>query len=290
MHPVAARGRRIWGLTGVAVTAMLAIPGGWLITTAGVDGHWHGPQQTVTRVITVPEPVTTVHVQSDGAPVQVTAGPVQRVRVTEEITYDVKDQLPTVPQSLSGGVLTLDGACEVQLGRVTLASDCTVGFNVTVPPGVGVAADTQGGALNVSGAAAATLDSGGGPVRVTGISGHLIVTTQGGPLVINGLTGPLVADTGGGSLLAQGISAATATVITGGGEARIGFIAPPDGLFVSTDGGSAAVTVPGGPYALTVDTYGGPETVRIPTDHGVGRSITVTTGGGSLDIAPPGVP
>jgi hypothetical protein len=284
MRPVAASGRRFWGLAGLAVTAALAIPGGWLITTAGDSANWHGPQQTVTRVITVPEPVTAVNVDSNGEPVHITAGPVHQVQVTEQITHDLKDSLPPpVAPTVSGGILTLPGTCNEDSG-------CIVVFIVTVPPGVGVRADTEGGELTVSGVGAATLDSGSGPVRVTGISGHLIVTTHGGSLVINGLTGSLVADTGGAPLLAQRISATTATVITGGGEARIGFIASPDGLFVSTDGGPAALTVPGGPYALTADTYGGPEAVGVPTDPAVSRSITVITGGGSLRIAPASIP
>ncbi len=279
MQPVVTNGRRIWGLAGLAVAASLAIPGGWLITTAG-DNSGPPAFRTIARVVTVPQRVTTVNVETNGAPLQVTAGPVHRVRVrvTEAITYNPQDAAPpAVATSVSGGILTLDEP----------ACDCAVGFTVTIPPGVGVAADTQGGSLTVSGAGAANLDSSGGPVHATGISGRLIVATAGGSLVVNGLTGPLVADTGGGPLLAQGIGSATATVITGGGEARIAFTAPPDGLFVSTDGGPAALTVPGGPYALTASSYGGPEAVRIATDPAAGRSITVTTGGGSLNIEPP---
>jgi hypothetical protein len=277
MRPVAAGGRRIWGLAGLAVAASLAIPGGWLITSAGVDRD-PGPQRTVTRVVTVPQPVTTLDVQSYGAPVQVTAGPVHRVQVTEAITYDPEDgRPPAVPQSVSNGILTL----------IEPACVCSVGFSVTVPPGVGVAADTEGGPLTVSGAAAANLDSGGGPVRATGISGPLVVTTDGGALTLSGLAGPLQADTGGGPLLAQSLDSATATITTGGGGARIGFTKAPDGLFVGTDGGPAALTLPGGPYALTARSYGAPEAIGIATDPAAGRSITVTTGGGPLRIEPP---
>jgi hypothetical protein len=281
MRPVAAPGRRIWGLVGLAVALPLAAGGGWLITTAGISSR-SLPQRTMTRVITVTQPVTTLNVQSYGGPVQVTAGPVHRVQVTEAITYDPRQSGPTlVTQSVSGGILTLtESACAQE-------SDCSVGFMVTVPQGVGVAADTQGGSLVVSGTASASLDSGGGPVRVSGISGHLIVSTGGGSLVLSGLTGPLVADTGGGSVMASGVAAATATVITGGGQARIGFSAAPDGVFVSTDGGPAALTLPGGPYALTANTFGAPETVRIATDAAAGRSVTITTGGGPLQVEPP---
>jgi hypothetical protein len=276
MRPVAARGRRMWGLAGLAVAAAVAVPGGWLITSAGVD-RGPGPQYTATRVVTVSQPVTTVDVQSYGASVQVTAGPVHRVRVSEAITYDPRDsRLPAVPQSVSNGILTL----------IEPSCDCSVGFTVTVPAGVGVAADTEGGALIVSGVAAANLNSGGGLVSAAGISGPLVVTTDGGPLTLNGLTGPLQADTGGGPLLAQDMGSATATITTGGGAARIGFTEAPDGLFVSTDGGPAALTLPGGPYALTARSYGGPEAVRIATGPAAGRSITVTTGGGPLQIEP----
>jgi hypothetical protein len=276
MRPVAARGRRIWGLAGLAVAASLAVPGGWLITSAGVH-RGPGLQDTVTRVVTVSQPVTTLDVQSYGAPVQVTAGPVHRVQVTEAISYDPQDgPPPAVPQSVSNGILTL----------IEPDCDCTAGFSVIVPSGVGVAADTSGGPLTVSGVAAANLDSGSGPVRATGISGPLVVTTEGGALTLDGLTGPLQAGTGGGRLLADGIGSATATITTDGGAARIGFAEAPDGLFVSTGGGPAMLTLPAGPYALTARSYGGPEVIGIATDPAAGRSVTVTTGGGPLQIEP----
>jgi hypothetical protein len=277
VRPVAARGRRIWGLVGLATAASLAIPGGRLITSAGVTTQ-PASQDTVTRVITERQPVTTLKVQSNGAPVRVTAGPVNRVRVTETISYDPEiGGPPAVPQDVSDGILSLTGPqCE-----------CSVNFTMTVPPGLGVAADTEGGALTVSGAAGANLNSGGGPVLATGISGHLIVTADDGTVVINGLTGPLDADTGGGNLLASSVDTPAATVVTGGGEARIAFTAAPDAVFVSTGGGPAALTLPGGPYALTASSYGGSEAVGIATSPAAGRSITVTTGGGSLRIEPP---
>lgn len=312
MRAVAAPGRWIWGVSGLATIAALAIPGARLITSAGVPGGGPPPQDTVVRTVTVPQPVTRLDVQSYGAPVQVTAGPVSRVQVTETIWYDPQNGLPAVTRSVSGGLLTLaDPVCNV--------SDCSVGFTVTVPRGVAVAAATGGGPLAVSGAARANLDSGGGPMRVTGISGPLTaateggplvvsgaaganldsgggsisatridgpltVTTEGGPLGLNGVTGPLYADTGGGPVQGRGIAAATATVITGGGSAQIGFTAAPDTVVVSTDGGPAGLAVPGGPYALTADSDGGPELVGIATNPAAQPTITITTGGGPLQV------
>jgi hypothetical protein len=288
MRAVTGPGRWVWAVSGLVTAAVLAVPGTQLITGSGtgtlgfpMSGH-PVPSVTVTRTMTVPQPVTSLTVQSYGGQVLVAAGPVRRVQVTETITYDQQaGGPPAVTQSLSGGRLSLgDPVCE--------SSDCSVDFAVTVPPGLVVTVETGGGAVSVSGAAGADLDSSGGPVRATQISGPLTVTTGGGPLFVDGLTGPLRADTGGGDLVARGIAAATATVTTGGGMATIAFSAAPDTVSVSTDGGPATLAVPGGPYALTAESDGGPQWVGIATDPAARSSITVTSGGGPLQVGPPG--
>jgi hypothetical protein len=142
-------------------------------------------------------------------------------------------------------------------GRLTLAdpscavADCSVSYVVLVPPDVAVTAATGGGLL------------------------HLV-----------GLTGPVYADTGGGQLVTDDIAAPKATIITDGGSAQLGFAAPPDTVFVSTSGGLATLSVPGGPYALHADSDGGRMIVRIATNPAARRSITVTTGGGPLQMWP----
>ena len=281
MRAVASPGRWIWGLSGLVTGAALAISGTLLITSAGVSGDGQPPQDTVTRTVTVPQPVTSLAVQSYGASVRVTTGPVRRVQVTETLMYDNQaGGPPAVTESVSGGHLSLaDPGCAV--------ADCTVSFALTVPPGRTVTAVTGGGPQTVSGTAGANLDSGGGPVSATRIGGPLTVSTGGGPLLLDGLAGALFADTDGGSVVARGIAAATATVTTGGGPAWIAFSAAPDTVTVSTDGGSATVTVPGGPYALIADSEGGPESAGIATAPAARRSLTVSSGGGPLQIEPP---
>jgi hypothetical protein len=302
MRAVATPGRWVWGLSGLVTAAALVIPGTRLIASAGIPWHTQQPQDIVIRTVTVPQPVTSLTVQSYGAPVQVTAGPVSRVQVTETLMYtagasgpqsakprSAKPQSgpavvsqsgpPVVSQSVSDGHLSLaDPACTL--------SACAVGFALTVPAGVTVTAVSDGGPVAISGTAGAILDSGGGPVRATRIGGPLTVSTGGGPLLLNGLAGALRADSAGGSLFARHVTAATAMVTTGGGDAWIAFSAAPDAVTVRTDGGSATLTVPGGPYALAADSVGGPEVVRIATDPAARRSITVTSGGGPLLIEP----
>ena len=280
------RPRWLWPLLFLAVV-FLAVP---LLTgiqrhrlraTAGVLIPAQ-PQPTAIRTVTVPQPVTSLTVQTYGDPVQVTAGLVRGVQITETLTYDPQaGGPPAVAQPVSGGHLSLgDPACA--------NSDCDVSFTVTVPSGVTVTVSTEGGPVTVSGIAGANLDSGGGPVRATEIGGPLTVSTGGGPLTLDGLAGTLSADTGGGPLTARGVAAATATITTGGGDARLAFSAAPDTLTVGTDGGAAQLAVPGGPYALTADSGGGPQSAGIATDPAAGRSITVISGGGPLWIGPAG--
>ena len=278
MRAVASPGRWVWAVGGLVTILALAIPLTFLITHAGIPGAL--PQNTLTRTVTVPEPVTSLNVQSYGGLVHVTAGPTRRVEVTETMSYDPKEGPPAVTQSVSGGRLTLaDPACN--------GMDCGVGFTVIVPRNVAVTALSEGGPVVVSGTAGANLNSAGGFVRATAIDGPLTVTTGGGPLILDGLTGPLRADTAMGPVLAQGVNAATAMVITGGGDARIAFTTAPDTVLVSTDGGGAALTVPGGPYAVTADNgYGGPVAIGIAVDPAASRSITISSAGGPLMIEP----
>jgi len=283
MRAVAAPGRWVWVVSGLVTAAALAVPWTLLITTPGLPLSAHpAPPDMVTRTVTVPQPVTSLTVQSYGGAVRVAAGPVRRVRVTETITYDPQaGGAPAVAQSVWDGRLSLgDPACE--------NSGCNVDFAVTVPPGLTVTVQTEGGPLTVSGIAGADLDSGGGPVSATRIGGPLTVATGGGPLILDGLAGPLRADTAGGDLVARGVAATAATVTTGGGMATVVFSAAPESVSVSTDGGPATVIVPGGPYALTAESDGGRQALGIPTDPNARASISVTTGGAPLQVEPPG--
>ena len=313
MRAVGVPGRWVWGLSGLATAAVLVVPGVRLLTTA--DSSWHRQQapDTITRALTVDQTVTSLNVQSNGGSVQVRTGPVRHVRVTEALSYDSQDGGPPgVVQSVSAGRLTLaDPVCAT--------SNCTVSFAVIVPSGVAVTAATDGGRIGVDGAAGANVDSGGGPMSIahitgpltasteggslqldataganvdsgggpvaaTQIDGPLTVSTDGGSLQVNGLAGALRADTGGGPLFMQGVSAPTATASTGGGSARIGFSAAPETVTLSTDGGPAMLTVPSGRYAVIAESDGGPQSVGFATDSTARRSITVTSGGGSLQI------
>jgi hypothetical protein len=230
-------GRWVWGLSGLVTAAVLGVPLAHLITGVGdQQNEYARPQHVVTRTETVPQPVTSLVVDSYGGQVQVASGPVSRVQVTETIMYDSGNRPPAVMQSVSGGRLVLsDPACD--------DSGCTVDFSVTVPPGVTATVSTGGGPVTVSGTAGANLDSGGGSARATQIGGPLTggdatvvfsaapksvkLSTDGGSAVLALPGGPyaVTADSGGGPEL-LGIATDPAarpalTVSSGGGALRI---------------------------------------------------------------------
>jgi hypothetical protein len=306
-------GRWIWGVSGLVTLVALAVPGSRLILNAGMPTVQGNVSAIPTSTVTITQPVTSLNVQSYGAPIQITTGSGPNVTVAEAISFS-GDTSPAVTAQVTGGQLTLAAPSCVK-------SDCSVGFTVTLPTRIPVTAASSGGDIIISGAAGASLDSGGGAVRATGITGSLGVTSEGGPVLldgvaganvdsgggvvqaagiygqltvssegdpvtVNGLTGALHADTGGGNLIAEGVSASTAAVTTEGGDARLGFATAPDSVQVDTGGGAADLSVPGGPYALTADDGGGgPEMISIATNPAATRSINVSTNGGPLRIS-----
>ena len=313
-RPAAPRGRWVWRVSGIVTVAALTAAAAAIIAPKGGGNQYAEPMSIVTKSLTVPQPVTGVRVLTSGMPVQVTAGPGNRVQVTEAILYDPKAAgqsdpnapvqsgakapgqsdpqapgLPAVPVAVSGHLLTINGTnCDTDA--------CAAGFALTVPRGTSVSVSTAGGDVILSGTDDTTVDSGGGSVYAAGLRGPLSVTTGGGTLMVNGLAGSLYTDTSGGSVDGSGLATATATVITGGGDAWLGFESAPGTLVASTDGGGALLAVPPGPYALTADSNGSYQVadsngsyqvIAVATDPAARRSITVTTGGGPLLVEPP---
>jgi DUF4097 and DUF4098 domain-containing protein YvlB len=168
---------------------------------------------------------------------------------------------------------------------------------------------SENGTVAVSDVSAPTgtnLDSGGGPIQASHIDGPLTISSENGSVTVNGLTGNLDADTGGGPFSGDSLAAGHASVMTedgfagltfitapayvlvdtGGGPAQLTFEQAPTSVMVTTDDGSATLNVPGGPYSVTASSDGGSQSVGVPTAPTARRSLTVSTGGGPLEIVP----
>ena len=308
------RGRWVWTLTGLATVGLLAWPVVGLISRAGNggQGEFAIATPTMTRTVIVTRPVTSLRVESYGAPIRITAGPVHQVTVTEAISYAGPGQAPTVTAAVSDRRLTLEApACAT--------SGCSVGFTVTVPSGVAVTAESDDGGITVAGVAGANLDSAGGPVQASDIRGPLSISSDdggitvtdvsapsgvnldsgGGPIqvgrvvgpltlasedggvTVNGLTGDLSADTGGGQFSGDGVAAERVSVATEDGSAVVGFSTAPGYVLVDTGGGSAQLTFDQAPTTVLVNTENGPATLNVP---GGPYSVSATSDGGPLTV------
>jgi hypothetical protein len=282
----AKRGRWIWTLSGLATVGLLAWPVVVLISSAGNGGQGEFVTATPTmlRTVTVGQPVSSLSVESYGAPIQVTAGPVHQVTVREAISYPGPGQAPAVTAAVSDRTLTLAApACAT--------SGCSVGFTVIVPPAVAVTAESDNGGIAVSGVAGANLDSGGGPVQASHINGPLSVTSEdggitvsdvsapsgtsldsgGGPVQASHIHGPLTISSEDGGITVSDVTAPGVNLDSGGGPVQVGRVNGP--LTVTSEDGG--VTVNGLTGDLEADTGGGP----FAGDVSSGRASVLTEDG-----------
>jgi DUF4097 and DUF4098 domain-containing protein YvlB len=259
-------------------------------------------------------PAVTVSVSSDGGPVSVSGVAAADIDSSSgSVTASDVQGLLTVTSE--GGDITASGAGSASLdsGSGSVSANAipgtlnitSAGGNIyvygtgsaTLDSGSGavnasavlgtLAVTSAGGSINIAGARGVTLDSGSGDVVARSVDGPLSATTSGGSLQVDGLTGPFTADTGSGPLTASDITSATARVSTNGGSAWLSFTKAPQSVQVTTGSGDAVLVLPGGPYAVNAESFGGPELVSVPVSPSASSTISVSTGGGELQVKPP---
>ena len=270
-----ARGRWIWALSGLATVGLLAWPVLGVILRAGNGGQGEvvTAMPLVTRTVTVTQPISTLSVASYGAPIQITAGPVHQVTVTEAISYEGPGQAPTVTAAVFNRQLTLAAPACANMG-------CSVGFTLTVPSSVAVTAESDDGGISVTGVAGANLDSSGGPVQASHIDGPLSVSSENGGITVSDVSAPggTNLDSGGGPVQASHIDGPL-SVSSEDGDITVSDVTAP-GLSLDSGGGPIQVARVNGP--LTLASEDGNVTV-----NGLTGDLDADTGGGSLagDIA-----
>lgn len=276
------RGRWIWGASAVATAAaFIAFFAAGVTTSVHVrKGLVYGPGaqwlSTSVQTVTFRQPVNAIDVHDYGAPVEVSADRAAVAEVTETMRYN--GARPAVENSVANGRLTLaDPACAG--GR------CSIALQVTVPAGTTARLESDGGAIHVTGLSGpVAADSGGGPVTARGVSAGLNARTGGGALSVRDESGPLTADTSGGPADAAGLAATDVSIATGGGAATLAFTAVPQRVQADSGGGPVTVGVPGGRYAVRADSGGGPQQIGVATDPASPDTISVSSGGGALFI------
>jgi Putative adhesin len=287
--------RLLWSASGVVTAVMLAIPGTRLLTRAAVTESTPGISAAPTA--TLPAAPAGLTVYGCGANVRILAERVSQIQVAEQGQY-AKGQgiTPSVTWSLAGRqVMVGDQGCTSQFSPVGYTVAVPMGTPVTVNSGSGsvhivgtamATVDSEGGNVSVNGTPGANVDSGSGFVNATDIDGPLTVDSEGGNVSISELTGTLNTNTGSGELSARDLDATDANATTEGGNAAMMFADSPQAVNLITSGGDAVVDVPDGPYALTASTSGGSWSVEIATNPQARKTLTITTNGGNLVVAP----
>lgn len=153
-----------------------------------------------------------------------------------------------------------------------------------VPPDVGLALDTAGGAVTVTGARTAAIEAStaGGRIRIDGSGGPVRASTSGGAIQVGVAGGSLHADTSGGSITIGRVDAAARDIRlrTSGGSIRVG-IDPRARLAIDAATSGGRVTVEGLPLVVTWQTR---SRVVARLNDG-GAPLEASTSGGSIRIA-----
>lgn len=158
--------------------------------------------------------------------------------------------------------------------------ECELDATASVPAGLPVTANTDGGDAEVTGTTGAvTLSSGGGNIAAEHAAGTLALNTSGGNIQATDLTSAtLSADTGGGDIHTDGVRSSLVTVTTSGGNIQATGIAAPT-VTASADGGNIEIDFASVPRDVRVDTSGGNITLVLPRSPASYYVITHTAGG-----------
>jgi hypothetical protein len=197
--------------------------------------------------------------------------------------------------SVDGSVLTLNTTC---------GPSCAVDYTITTPDTVTVAGHLDSGSMDLTGIAAATLETSSGTItvhdasgdvnagsdsgalRINGVHGQLNAKTESGSAMIDRVSGATTVSTDSGEIRAQGLSGTQTSVRTSSGSVRLDLSTAQD-LTAETDSGSLRVSVPSGSYKLTQSTDSGHVDIGIPLDNVNGEhTLHLKTQSGSITVRP----
>jgi DUF4097 and DUF4098 domain-containing protein YvlB len=190
--------------------------------------------------------VRTVVTDTSTGSVEVRAGALgSQVRVDRRLSWSFV--APAATSTVDGDTLRLEGDCD----QGWTWGDCSVDYDITVPPGT---------ALDIRSAT--------GAVEVQGTDGDLSVTTSTGSLELTGLRSP-------------NVDARSST-----GSLELTFVDPPTRVTATTSTGSVEVVLPddGTRYRVDARTSVGSREVQVPSDPGSDRTIDARTSVGSVEV------
>jgi hypothetical protein len=250
-----------WRLAGALLTV--------LVLTFTSFGVWQWVAWgTETQRASYVRQISALTIDADTANMTIVAGVPGRVDVVRELGWTA--QKPEISEHWVGDKLVIQVDC---LNRIKPFDDirlikCDVDYRLSAPPGIPV-----------------TVDSDGGDIEVSQMTGALHLSSNGGDIMANGSQGRVYAETYGGNVLVEGARSTDVSATTRGGNVILGFLVPPTRADAETFGGDVMVTVPSSTtYSVRGQTSGGDTDVQVPDDSTSPRKITATTRGGNVII------
>lgn len=230
------------------------------------------------RTATLPATGGQLVVSSSGGGIRIAVGEVSDIRVVAHVEYGLAR--PGLRQDSGPDGVYLDASCR------WFDNLCSVDYDITVPTGLAVRAESSGGSITVRGVSG-DIDarSSGGSITVADASGAVRARSSGGSVTVASATGDVDLDTSGGSVTGTGLRG-DARAESSGGSVRLTFDAPPRSVQASSSGGRVEVRLPrvDGGYRVDATSSGGREVVEVPTDPTSERQIRVRSSGGDARV------
>ncbi|SNQ52203.1 conserved hypothetical protein [Frankia canadensis] len=147
--------------------------------------------------------------------------------------------------------------------------DCSVDYDLTLPPG-----------------ASADVRVSSGDLIADDLTGDAVLATSSGDVLVHRPGGRLDASTGSGDISVGDARSRRLRASTSSGDVRIHQLVPPDDLDAHTSSGDVRVTLPRGNelYATDASTDSGRREVEIRQDPAASRRIRATTSSGDVVI------
>jgi hypothetical protein len=181
-----------------------------------------------------------------------------RLRVSERFSL----HRPHLTSRLAGGVLRIDAVC-----RKPAVISCQVDIRLDVAPEVSIDAAT-----------------GGGDIRVDNVAGRVTLRSAAGAVDVTGLTGDAVLRTSAGPVSGHDLAVSTLRAATAAGSIALRFAVAPAAVIATTGAGDVDLAVPSDSYRVTTSAPAGRARVDVPVDRDSSRTISATSGAGSVTV------
>ena len=196
-----------------------------------------------------------------------------RPKNSSEIVQGLEDNPPI---AMNGG--------QLRVGHITdrsVRNKVSISYDITVPAGTSVVADTGSGSISVVDMSATVeAEAGSGSIRLTNIGAPVHAHTGSGSIKADGVAGSFKGSSGSGKITVTQTSPGDVEVSTGSGSSEIlGIVGA-----LRADAGSGSITVEGQMTgAWHLDTGSGTVRVSLPDDAAFDFDASASSGGIKID-------